>query len=187
MEFPLKPSNVIARLKNIFNIKSGRQQDAEGNQTWYFHWKEHRDDGLPAYEAKSGTKKYFKFGELHREGDQAAIEWADGGREYFKNGLRHRVGGPAVTRPNGDNDWYQNDKLHREDGPAKERPNGQDEYWRNGEVWHEGKPAAVKVQAEKRVQEEIVIAVAEAETSEKNIDALKDIKARRPPPSLKPQ
>lgn len=183
----MKPSDIVARLKNIFNFKSGRHLDAEGNQTWYFHWKEHRDDGLPAYEAKSGTKKYFKFGELHRDGDEAAIEWSDGGREYYKNGLRHRVGGPAVTRPNGDKDWYQNDKLHREDGPAKERPNGQDEYWRNGEVWKEGKPAAIKVQEEIRVQQEVVAAVAEAETSEKNIETLKDLKAKRPPPSLKPQ
>lgn len=187
MECCLNPKDIIARLKYIFNFKTGRLLDREGNQSWWFHWSEHRDDGLPAYEGKNGTKKYYKFGDLHREGDQAAIEWADGGREFYKLGKRHRDNGPAVIRANGDKEYYQNDKLHRLDGPAREYADGKVEYWRDGQIWEEGKKEAQRIRREERVKQEFTEAAKEAEKVETNIQALKDAKTKKPPPSLKNQ
>lgn len=183
----MKPADIVARLKYIFNIKTGRLLDREGNQHWFFHWKEHRDDGLPAYEGKNGTKKFYKFGELHREGDKAAIEWADGGLEFYKLGKRHREGGPAVIRANGDKEYYLDDKLSRLDGPAREYADGKVEYWRDGKIWETGARETRKVQKEIRVKQEFDKSVKEAEKVETNIQALKDAKNKKPPPSLKLQ
>ena len=181
-------SNFIARAKYVIGWKSGRLMDKEGNQHWYFHWKPHRDEGLPAYLSASGnTKKWYKFGDLHREGDQPAIEWEDGGSEYYKNGQRHRDGGPAVIRANGDLDWYQNGKLHREDGPALVRPNGRNEFWLDGQQNVEGRAVEEKVKEEVRIKEEFDEAAREAEMTESKRQALKDLKNKKPPPSLKPQ
>lgn len=182
----MKPSDIIARLKHMFNFKTGRLMDREGNQSWWFHWSEHRDNGLPAYEGKNGTKKWYKFGDLHRDGDQPAIEWQDGAREYYKNGLRHREGGlPAVIRANGDKEYYVEGKLHNPLGPAREFADGRVEYWLNGEVWDGGRKEAKKAQQEKRVKEEFVEAVKAAETTGSNLQTLKDAKTKKPPPSLK--
>ncbi len=181
----MNPRDIIARLKYMLNIKTGRLLDGEGNQHWFFHWKEHRDDGLPSYVGKNGTKKYHKFGDLHREGDKPAIEWADGGEDYYKKGLRHRDGGPALIRPDGEKAWYQDDKLHRPDGPARVAPGVKDEYWLEGKSWEQGRPVAVKIKEEKRVKEEFTVAAKDAEVAENNIQALKDAKNKKPPPSLK--
>lgn len=180
--------NLIARIKYVVGWKSGRLMDKEGNQHWYFHWKPHRDEGLPAYvNAHGTTKKWYRFGDLHREGDLPAIEWEDGGVEYYKRGMRHRENGPAIIRANGDMDWYVNDQLHREDGPARVRPNGKDEYWLNGQMNAEGRAAAEKVKEEIKIKEEFDVAARQAEKTENDIQALKDLKNRKPPPSLKPR
>jgi hypothetical protein len=47
----------------------------------------HRDDGLPAYEAKNGDKAWFVDGRLHRDG-KPAVEYADGTTEWWLKGLK---------------------------------------------------------------------------------------------------
>jgi hypothetical protein len=179
---------MIARLKYMFNFKTGRLLDREGNEYWYFHWQEHRDDGLPSYVGKNGTKKYHKFGDLHREGDLPAIEWADGGVEYYLKGERHRDGGkPAVIPASGHPEYWVEGKLHNPNGPARHGYDGKPEFWLDGKIWEEGRPAVRKAQEEKRVKQEFETAVKEAEKTENNIQTLKDLKNKKPPPSLKPQ
>jgi len=156
------PSDLIARLKHICQIKTGRLIDAEGNQHWYFHWKPHRAEAEgPAFISASGTKKWYRYGELHREGG-AAIEWADGGREFYRNGNRHR-----------------------DDGPAIERVHGESEYWKDGKVWPEGKPAAAVIAAEKKEQELKQIEQDATTVADNNIKLLKTVKFNKPPPTLK--
>lgn len=162
----MKPADLVARLKYMFNIKTGRLLDREGNQYWFFHWMEHRDDGLPSYIGKNGTKKYHKFGELHRDGGLPAIEWADGGKDYYRNGL-----------------------LHREDGPARERPDGTGEYFLDGKEWPEGRHKAEQNKLDIAAKEAFDTAAKETAKEQdavgNNMQALKDLKNRRPPPSLK--
>ena len=119
--------------------------------------------------------------------DKPAIEWADGGQEFYKLGKRHRESGPAVIRANGDKEDYLNDQLHRTDGPAREYADGKVEYWREGKIWETGARETRKVQKEIRVKQEFDESVKEAEKVESNIQALKDAKNKKPPPSLKPQ
>ena len=159
----LSPRDLYARAKYICSIKTGRLLDGEGNEHWFFHWKPHRDEAEgPAFIAKSGTKKWYRYGDLHRDGG-AAIEWADGGKEFYKLGQRHR-----------------------EDGPAIERVAGENEYWKDGKAWPEGKPVAQKIEAEKKA-EEVKQQVQQATVvSNNNLQTLQTVRFKKPPPSLKP-
>ena len=71
--------------------------DAMGDRAYYLNGKQHREDGLPAYEGANGYKAYYLNGKCHRE-DGPAIEFADGCKEYWLYGKlynyeewKHRV------------------------------------------------------------------------------------------------
>lgn len=175
---PVKISDMFARLKNICHLPVGRTMDAAGNQYWHFHWKLHRDGGLPAYVSANGKhREFYKFGNLHRE-DGPAKELADGGYEYFVNGLRHRDGGPAVVHANGDKLWYQNDKLHRDDGPAVEKAES-NEWWQNGEKWLQGATVTPKIQQEKK-EAELEKVAEQATVTEDKVQVLSPIRFKKP-------
>jgi hypothetical protein len=50
--------------------------DKHGNQRWYLHGKQHRENG-PAVIFASGSKYWCRHGKLHREDGPAEI-WPDG-------------------------------------------------------------------------------------------------------------
>jgi len=64
----------------------------------------------------SGTKMWYKDGELHRE-DGPAIIWKNGDEEWYLNSKKHRDDGPAVYYPsfNGLRGWYIDGRKLSED------------------------------------------------------------------------
>ena len=100
--------------------------DTDGDKFYYSDkemTKLHREDG-PACEFVSGTKFWYRNGNLHRE-DGPAREWSqDGAKEWWVHGQPHRDNGPAIETPNGSREWYIKGKRHREDGPACEFSTG---------------------------------------------------------------
>lgn len=147
----MKPLDLVARFKFACRIKTGRLLDDQGNQYWFFHWKEHRD-GAPAFISAGGTKKWYRYGELHRDG------------------------GPAIERPNGEQEYYRNGQRHREDGPAIIRLNGENEWWKNGARW-EDKSATDKIEATQK--EQALAKVTEEATVVKNEAGVKPLKTVR--------
>jgi hypothetical protein len=176
----LKVSNLIPRLKNIFNIKVGRVMDRDGNQSWHFsNFKQHRDNDLPAYLGKDGSKEWWKYGLRHRANGLPAVEGAAGTREWWVEGKLHREDGPAVERMDGTKEWWVNGKRHREDGPAIERPDGNNEWFRNDEAWPQGNkvtPAIQQEQKEKAVEQ----VVQNATVAPEEVRLFQPIKFKKP-------
>ena len=183
----MKFKDILARLKFMIPIKSGRLMDGQGNQTWYFHWKEHRDGG-PAYVGVDGTKKWFQYGRLHRDNGEPAIEWHFGDREWYKDGLLHRDGAPAIERNDGTKEWYADGKRHRDDGPAIERPDGKNEWYLDNKPWPEGPGRSPEIREEKKAQQEKVLEeVAQTATiADENVKIMQPIKFKKPAASPGP-
>ena len=80
---------------------------------------------MPAAEYASGSKEWYKHGELHREGDQPASIDADGEQvlvqSWYKHGYPHRDGDlPAyIDSENGETQWWKESRQHRYIGPAQ--------------------------------------------------------------------
>jgi hypothetical protein len=174
----VKIKDIIPRLKQLLGIRTGRLLDGEGNQTWYFHWKEHRDGG-PAYVGANGTQKWYQYGALHREGGAPAIEWAYGDREWYRNGVLHREGAPAIEKVDGTREWWQEGKRHREDGPAIEKPEGKNEWFLNGNEWREGNKLTPAIQEEKKTK--VLEEVAQGATvADESVKIMQPVKFRKP-------
>jgi hypothetical protein len=156
--------------------------DEKGNQTWYFHWKEHRD-GAPAYVGIDGTTKWFQYGKLHRDNGDPAVVYHFGDREWWQEGQLHREGAPAIERNDGTKEWYAKGKLHRDDGPAIERPDGKNEFWRDGERWNQGASVAPQICEEKKAEKEKQLeAVAQTATiADEEVKILQPIKFKKAP------
>lgn len=67
-------------------------------------------DDVKVYIQKSGTRRWYKHGQLHKDNDLPAIIFADGIKIWYKDGEIHRDNGPAVIWPNGSCAWYKNGK-----------------------------------------------------------------------------
>lgn len=174
----MKLKDIIPRLKHLLGIKTGLLLDREGNRTWYFHWKEHRDGG-PAFVGANGTKKWYQYGALHREGGEPAIEWAYGDREWYRNGVLHREGAPAIERVDGTREWWLDGKRHREDGPAVEKADGKNEWFLNGKEWPEGNRVTPAIQEEQKAKA-LEQAAQGATVAEDNVKLLQPLKFRKP-------
>lgn len=67
----------------------------------------HSFNGEPAVIWSSGSKTWYKEGELHRDGDEPAVIYANGSKEWHKEGRIHRDGGkPALLNENGYKEWW---------------------------------------------------------------------------------
>lgn len=170
----MKLSDIIPRLKYIFNYKVGRVMDRAGNQSWHFsNFKQHRDNG-PAYLGVDGTKEWWKFGKRHRDNGEPAVEGGNGTREWWVEDQRHRDNGPAVEKMDGTKEWWVKGKLHRDDGPAIERADGGKEWYLNGEVWPEGARKAPEIREQKIDQ-----IVQDATTVEQGVVIMPTIKFKK--------
>jgi hypothetical protein len=168
--------DAIARLKYKLHYHSGRVMDREGNQFWYFsNFKQHRDDDLPAYVGKDGSKEWWTFGKRDRKNGEPAIVGAAGTREWWVEGERHRDFGPAVVKMDGTKEYWQHGKLSRDDGPAIEHPDGKVEFFRNGERWADGPAKAPEIREAK-----IDAVVQQATVVDEGVKVMAPIKFKKP-------
>jgi len=101
-----------------------------GNKRWRLpNGDLHREDDLPAVEAISGSKSWYKNNKLHRDNDKPAYEGPYGDKFWYINGKFHRDDNkPAVEYVCGKRCWYVNGVFHRTNGAAIENPDGSKEW-----------------------------------------------------------